>query len=326
MIYQFLPIYLIVFLSTFLITAFGEHLLIPYLRGRADQPIYEDGPKWHASKGATPTMGGLAFLISSAIAFLGCALFFYTKRDYDYALSLIIYAFFCIGNSTVGLFDDLTKIRRGRNAGLTPKQKLIFQAIIALAFLFLRAKLSQGSTNIDLLFAEFNSPFFYYIISIFLILGIVNCANLTDGIDGLAASVAYAIGISYFLLSAHKNPICAILAATLIGASVAFLIFNINPAKIFMGDTGSLLLGALAISCAFSADRPLSIIPMGIIYVIEGFSVILQVAFFKLTKKRILKMAPIHHHLEKCGMTENKICVIAILVTLFCALIPLIIQ
>ena len=294
------------------------------LRHSAVQPIYEDGPRWHESKGKTPTLGGIAFMISSILSFLVCSLFFLAKKDSNCALILLVYGLFCTANSIIGLIDDLTKIKRGKNAGLTPIQKLFFQAIVAVIFIFLKSKISPSSTRLDLLFITLDSALFYYAFLLFLILGIVNCANLTDGIDGLASSVAYAIGISYFMLSASESPICAVISVTLIGASIAFLIFNINPAKIFMGDTGSLLLGALAISCALSCDKPLSIIPIGFIYVAEGVSVIMQVIYFKLTKKRLFKMAPIHHHLEKCGMTENKICLIAISVTLLSSLIPLI--
>ena len=157
-------------------------------------------------------------------------------------------------------------------------------------------------------------------ISIFLLLGIINCANLTDGIDGLATSVAMIIGIVYAILGAYIYYSSTLISVSLIGGALAFLYFNTNPARIFMGDTGSLFLGSLVAGIAFSINKPLSIIPIGIVYVIEGVSVILQVVSFKLTRKRIFKMAPLHHHLEKCGMDENRICVIAVAITLlaFC--------
>lgn len=320
---SFWPLYLILFLFTLLLTSVIEHYLIPYLRTRANQPIYEIGPSWHASKGATPTMGGLAFLIASTLSLLFSALYLFFINESHFALSLLIYTFLCVGNALIGLVDDLTKIQRKQNGGLTPKQKLLLQTIVAVIFLALNAKNSKNVPAMDLLGFKIDSFFLYFPISLIIILGIVNFANLTDGIDGLAASVAYAIGISFLLMSAKGALVSAILATVLIGSSVAFLFFNMNPAKIFMGDTGSLFLGALALSCAFSAERPLSIIPIGIIYVIEGASVILQVVFFKLTRKRLFKMAPIHHHFEKCGMSENKICLIAIIITLFSSLIAL---
>ena len=323
---SFTPLYFTVLLITFSLTALIEFYLIPYLRGRANQPIYEDGPKWHALKGKTPTMGGIAFLISSTVAFLFSIIFFVAIEHKAYAMALATYAFLCIGNSLIGLIDDLTKLRRKKNAGLSPKQKIIAQAIIAVIFLFLQSKLLHPTLSFDLLIAKVSSPYFYYPVSLFLILGIVNCANLTDGIDGLASSVAYAIGASYFITSLGTGPVCTVISALLIGSSLAFLLFNINPAKIFMGDTGSLLLGALAVSCAFSSESPLSVIPIGVIYVIEGVSVIMQVFFFKLTKRRIFKMAPLHHHLEKSGMSENKICIIAIIITLLSSVLTFLVK
>ena len=323
---KYLPLYIAVFLTTLLMTVLIERRLIPYLKGRADQPIYEDGPAWHLSKGATPTMGGLAFLSSATFSLAFCAIFFYSVGDEHSASSLLTYTFFCIGNALIGLFDDLTKLKRNKNAGLTPKQKLIFQSLIAAVFLAFNSKHALTKPSLDFIIGKTDSFALYFPAAMFIILGIVNCANLTDGIDGLASSVAYGVGISFFLMSASSNPICAILSTAIMGSSVAFLFFNINPAKIFMGDTGSLFFGALALSCAFSIGTPLSIIPIGIIYVIEGVSVILQVLVFKLTKKRLFKMAPIHHHLEKCGMSENKICLIAIIITLISSLIPLMIK
>ena len=145
---------------------------------------------------------------------------------------------------------------------------------------------------------------------------LINSANLTDGIDGLASSVTFGIGISLMYISASVNPETSMIAATLIGASLAFLCFNLHPAKIFMGDTGSLFFGALIASSGFSLKNPILLIPIAGVYIIEGISVILQVLFYKLTRKRLFKMAPLHHHFEKCGWSENKICIVAILATL----------
>ena len=155
----------------------------------------------------------------------------------------------------------------------------------------------------------------YYLLSAILLVGIINFANLTDGIDGLASSVAFAIGVSLLFISAALNPEVALSGAMIIGATLGFLIFNIHPAKIFMGDTGSLFLGAMIASSGFMLNSPLTVIPISIVYVIEGASVILQVLSYKLFKKRIFKMSPIHHHLEKCGWTENRICIVGILIT-----------
>ena len=326
MLNRFLPLYFTVFISALSLTAIIEHHLIPMLRGKADQPIYDKGPNWHKAKGAIPTMGGLAFLIASTVSFFICSIFFFITANNTSALRILTFAFLCIGNALIGLVDDLTKLKRKENTGLTPKQKLLLQGIIAFAFLFMNSKLSASGYMFDLILFKISSPFLYYPAGLFLILGIINCANLTDGIDGLASSVAYAIGIIFFIKSAATNEICALISVILIGSSLAFLAFNINPAKIFMGDTGSLLLGAMAVSCAFAGETPISIISIGAIYVIEGVSVILQVIYYKLTKKRLFKMAPLHHHLEKSGFSENKICLIAMIITFITSLFAFIIK
>jgi phospho-N-acetylmuramoyl-pentapeptide-transferase len=165
-------------------------------------------------------------------------------------------------------------------------------------------------------FGLFDFGFFYYILSLIILVGITNCANLTDGIDGLASSVAFAIGISLFYFSYGVSDSSAFISATLSAGALGFLIFNINPARIFMGDTGSLFLGALVGALAFEMENPLIAVVSGCVYVIEGIRVILQVIFFKTIGKRLFKMAPVHHHLEKCGWDENRICIVSIIITL----------
>ena len=260
-------------------------------------------------------MGGLAFVISISFALLiCCGILNSIGMGYE-ALSLLVTLIFCFFNSVIGVIDDLTKLKRQENAGLTPVQKLLLQAIFAAIFLFSRRVYLGDGTSL-FIFGEMELGFFYYPIAMLLLLGIVNCANLSDGIDGLAASVAFTVG-SVFFIGYGSYADLAVLSLTLVGGASAFLIYNIHPAKIFMGDTGSLFLGALAVGCAFAAGDPTVIIPIGIVYIVEGVSVILQVLIYKTKKKRLFKMAPIHHHLEKSGMSENKICVIAILLTLF---------
>ena len=304
----------IIFLLVVLITIIIEKILIPRLTNKAIQPIYNDGPSWHLSKSGTPTMGGLAFMVAiiSTLAISSPILF---NLKYEKAsISILITIFFCIGNSIIGLIDDLTKLKRKENAGLTPWQKLLFQLIFAIIFLMARKRFLNDSTILEFPFANIDLGFLYYPLSIVLILGIVNCANLTDGIDGLASSVALTIGAICLFIS--NTPEISTIASALLGGAIAFLLFNAYPAKIFMGDTGSLLFGALVASLAFSLKNPLIIIFIAGVYVIEGVSVILQVASYKISGKRIFKMAPIHHHLEKCGVSESRICVIAIATTL----------
>ena len=312
---KYFPLYALVFFLTLCITALTEKKIIPLLSRGARQPIYREGPAWHVSKSGTPTMGGLAFLLSILISLSLSCVFLIYSGNYEVGISLAIATVYSIFNSAVGVIDDITKLRRKENAGLSPIQKLALQFLFAIIFLFARAALLGDDTVISFSFGTVNLGIFYYPICVILLLGIVNSANLTDGIDGLATSVAFSIGVVLFYVSASLFYDVAFIASALIGASVGFLLFNIHPAKVFMGDTGSLFFGALTVSAVFSLKNPLLVILIGGVYVIEGASVVLQVLCYKATKKRIFKMAPLHHHLEKCGMSENKICIIAILTT-----------
>ncbi len=312
---RFFPLYVIVFLLSIIITAAAEKRFIPLLSGKAKQPIYKEGPSWHISKSGTPTMGGLAFLMAVGLSLMFSSLFMFAVGEKDTALSLIISFVYAAMNALVGIFDDLTKLRKKENKGLTPIQKLLLQIFLAVLFLYARHMLLGDGTGIVFSFGETELGLLYYPISIIMLVGIVNCANLTDGIDGLASGVAFSVAVVLFYISASLFFDVAAISSAVIGGAVGFLIFNIHPAKIFMGDTGSLFFGALLVSAFFSLKNPLLAALICGVYVIEGISVILQVIFYKATKKRLFKMAPIHHHLEKCGMSENKICVIAIILT-----------
>lgn len=309
-------LYISVFLISLILTVVIEARLIPFLKKRAQQPIYEGGPSWHISKTGTPTMGGIAFLIAISVSLLIASLIFFIQDKHSDGISLLITLLFAVGNSLIGIFDDLMKLRRKENAGLTPMQKIGLQTILAVIFLMAREHFFSDGTQINILSYEINLGIFYYLFAIILLLGIINCANLTDGIDGLASGVAVTIGVAFFVIASQIGVVTATLSATLVGGAVGFLFFNSHPARIFMGDTGSLFLGALTVGIAFSLNRPLLIIPIGVVYVVEGTSVILQVLVYKATKKRLFKMAPLHHHMERCGLNENKICLIAVLTSL----------
>ena len=314
---QLLP-YFAVAICALILTVIIEKALIPLLSGKASQPIYKEGPSWHIAKSGTPTMGGIGFIISILLTLLATCIIIKSKgANGNATFSILISLIYAISNSLIGVFDDLTKLKRRDNAGLTPMQKIFFQLILAIIFLMARAHYLNDHGILKFSFGNIDLGFLYYPLAILMLLGIVNCANLTDGIDGLASSVAFAIGIALLYISITKSQDVAFVASSLIGGALGFLFFNIYPAKIFMGDTGSLFLGALTASCAFSLENPLIMILIGGVYVIEGVSVILQVLYFKATGKRLFKMAPLHHHLEKCGFSETKICLIAMLLTLF---------
>ena len=312
---KYFPVYIFVFIFTLTLTAIIEKKLIPMLSKNAKQPIYEEGPHWHMRKTGTPTMGGLAFLISSATAILLTSLFSMFFMSTYITVSLLLSLLYAVANSAIGIMDDVKKLKRKENAGLTPKQKLILQLICAILFLAARRVFLGDNSELSFSFGNVDFGVFYYPLAIIVLLGLVNSANLTDGIDGLSSSVAFSIGVSLFYISAALNIETSIISSAIIGAAVGFLLFNLHPAKIFMGDTGSLFFGALISSCAFTLKNPILIIFIAGVFAIEGLSVILQVSFYKLTHKRIFKMAPLHHHLEKCGWSENRICIAAILTT-----------
>ena len=310
------PLYAAVFTATFITTVLLERFLIPILKKSGKQPIYEGGPKWHMSKSGTPTMGGLAFLIGIAFSLFAAFGVMMSKGNNENALSLLTCLCYSVLNSLIGVFDDLKKLKHKKNEGLKPREKLFLQAVSAIIFLGLRYLLLDKGTEVTFSFGTFHMGILYYPITMIILIGITNCANLTDGIDGLASGVAFAIGVSLFFISTALCEEVSFISSAIMGGTTAFLFFNIHPAKIFMGDTGSLFLGALASACAIALGNPFVIIFIGGIYVIEGVSVILQVFYYKLTKKRLFKMAPVHHHLEKCAWSENRICIAAIIATL----------
>ena len=313
-------LYAVILLFTFGVTAFLTGLIIPFLKKCAKQPIYEGGPKWHMSKSGTPTMGGISFITVITTVLLLSALYLSLSGNKSNAISLVICSVYALFNALVGITDDLTKLKNNKNAGLTPRAKLLLQFFISGLFLIARIFFLNNGTDISFKFGIIDLGIAYHFLSLIILVGITNCANLTDGIDGLATSVAFGIASSLFYLSFPLNTSVIFICVSLMGAMVGFLIFNVHPARIFMGDTGSLFLGALIASMAFELNNPFAAVSYGAVYVIEGISVILQVGYFKLKRKRLFKMAPIHHHLEKCGWDENKICLSALVITALASL------
>ena len=311
--------YITAFVSTFIVTALVARLLIPKLRSmKLGQKILDVGPHWHKSKEGTPTMGGLSFIAAAIVVFIPFAVYLVSK-GVDGVDRMAIVMLMATANGAVGIVDDLTKFKNHRNEGLTASQKYLLQLICA--GLFLAAMKLSGNLSetlyIPYVGVELDLGIFYYILSILLITGIINSVNLTDGIDGLASTVTLAVAaffsVAAFSLSALPE---AIIAAITLGCCLGFLVYNFYPARVFMGDTGSLFLGGLVIGMAYMISNPLIIVIVGIIYIIEALSVMIQVTYFKLTHgKRFFKMAPIHHHFEKCGWSELKIVGVFALVT-----------
>ena len=302
---------LIVCAIAFVITAAIGPAVIRYLRKmKFGQKILEIGPKWHMNKQNIPTMGGFMFIIGIAAAVLAGNLLLGGLAVPSLAVLGLAVAY-----GAVGLVDDYAKIRKKENAGLTPKQKLVLQILVAAVFILVLFLQSDGLPAIWIPFTDIAIPLpwpLYIIFAAFVIVGADNAVNLTDGIDGLAAGVTLPVAIFFVAVGiARQDAGVMIVAAALAGGLAAFLIYNFNPAKVFMGDTGSLFLGGAVAGLAFACNMPLILLLVGLIYIIETLSVILQVTYFKISGgKRLFKMAPIHHHFEMCGWGEKKIVLI----------------
>jgi len=292
-------------------------MLIPSLvRFKFGQYVREDGPASHAKKTGTPTMGGIMIIIS----FLLAALVFMRGNPEAVAIVLVT-----IGFGVIGFMDDFIKITKRRSLGLRAYQKLIGQIVISVAFVWYWSTLDSYSTLLRIPFfpgLELDLGFFYPVFVCFIFLGSTNGANLTDGLDGLAAGVT-ALIVTFFLFAAwvFESPVLPVTGAA-VGSLLGFLLFNSHPAKLYMGDTGSLALGGFVAAIALMLRMPLFLVIVAIVYVIESLSVMIQVGYFKLTKgKRFFKMAPIHHSFELSGWPETKVVAFFYVVTAMACLL-----
>ena len=310
-------------ISAFLISAAVGKILIPALRAlKAGQSIKEIGPNWHMTKQGTPTMGGIMFIV----AVLAAVLIFTWKDMMAGDFSALFATVFAILYGVIGFIDDYAKIRKKENTGLTAGWKFLLQLAVAIAFLALLRYSGFLSPNLYIPFFNvyWKLPWVVYLIfAAFVIVGCVNAVNLTDGLDGLAGSVTLTVAVFFTVLAAvwDRGP-AAIFAGALAGGLLGFLVYNFYPAKVFMGDTGSLFLGGAVCALAFVVDAPLILIPVGIVYIVETLSDIIQVGYFKLSHgKRVFRMAPLHHHLELGGWSEVRIVLTFAGITLaFCIL------
>ena len=310
-------------LAGFVLAVLLGRVLIPALRAlKAGQSIREVGPKWHNGKAGTPTMGGLMFIAASALC-IPFGIFALKNGEYSQLLVLALALMF----GAIGFYDDYIKVKKKRNLGLTGLQKLVLQVVAAVIFLL--AMHFTGALKYDLYIPFVTEPVasvppvLYLAIAIFAIVGCVNAVNLTDGIDGLASGVTIPVMVFFTLVAVSMKRFgLATFPAALLGGLGGFLCYNFYPAKVFMGDTGSLFLGGAVVGMAFALDMPLVLLLVGLVYIIETLSDIIQVTYFKLTHgKRVFKMAPIHHHFEMCGWSEKKIWVVFVSVTaLMCVL------
>ena len=307
----------------FLLTLVIGRFLIPELRKlKAGQMIREDGPTWHAGKAGTPAMGGLMFILSTGVLMIALG----WKQILAGAFSHLYVYLFALVFGIIGFVDDYTKIRRHQNEGLTARQKFLLQLAAAVAFLSLMRYEGMLTNQVYIPFVHVSFTMnwiLYLIFAAFVIVGCVNAVNLTDGVDGLAGSVTLVVMLFFTVTSAlwDLTPL-GLFPAALAGGLAAFLVYNLHPAKVFMGDTGSLFLGGAVAALAFAQDVPLVLIPVGIIYIAETLSVIIQVGYFKITHgKRFFKMAPLHHHMELSGWSENKLVLVFSGITLVCCVL-----
>ncbi len=317
---------LIIAAIAFVAAAIGGILLIPLLhRLKFGQEIREEGPKWHKSKSGTPTMGGVMFIIAAIIA-LAFGAFLFGKintKEMLHGMAALMTA--ALGFAAIGFIDDYIKVILKRNLGLKAGQKFMLQLLVALLFTVWLVSSGVIEPEIIIPFTGriISMSYFIYIpFAVLVMLAAVNSVNLTDGIDGLASCVTLVVCIFYCITSNIKGvtPV-SMLSSALAGGLIGFLIYNRFPAKVFMGDTGSLFLGGTVAAMAIYMKNPLALLIVGFVYVMESLSVIIQVTWFKKTGKRIFKMSPIHHHFEMCGWSEKKIVAVFSAVTLVLCII-----
>ncbi len=304
---------------SFLLTAILTYFIIPILKGKkAGQHILDVGPQWHRSKEGTPTMGGIAFIMAILLTLAGFAVWYSIQGKQRQLIPLALTLALAVMNGLIGFFDDFCKLMKKQNQGLKAYQKSALQVLAAGLYIFMLRILDYIDTTLHIPFTNISVELgiVYYVFALFVIVGMVNSVNLTDGVDGLAGTVTFIVfcffafvGINYL----HTS--LTLLSAALVGGMLGFLLFNLHPAKVFMGDTGSLFLGGAVTGAAFLINEPMIVFIVGGMYVLETVSVMLQVGSFKLRNKRIFKMAPIHHHFEKCGWKEGQIVTVFGLIT-----------
>ncbi len=313
---------------TFIVTIILGIIIIPILRKlKVGQMERGEGPQSHLKKQGTPTMGGIMIIIAMVIVTVGACIYFTVNNQIDVAHKILPVLLLTLGFGLIGFIDDFKKLVLKNTEGLKPSYKMLGLLIISVAYVaYLIYGLKIGTeTYIPIWKQYIDIPIYLYIpFAIIVILGTTNAVNLTDGIDGLASSVSVIILTCLTVIGIMiGRPEISVFGSIVIGAVLGFLMFNLHPAKVFMGDTGSLLLGGVISAIALYLKMPLLLLVVALIPVLETLSVIIQVAYFKKTGKRVFKMTPIHHHFELSGWTENKVVIVFSLVTLLVCIIGL---
>lgn len=306
-------------LAAFILTAVGGPIVIPFLRRlKCGQTVRDDGPATHLKKGGTPTMGGILIVFGAVVVSL------YYLESYPEIMPVL---FMTIGFGLVGFIDDYIKVVCRRSMGLRAWQKLALQLIVTGIFAYYMIYYTDlplameipGVSGLWLDFGKWN-----IFVLFFIVLGTVNGINLTDGLDGLAGSVTVMVAVFFTVVAIGRGSGIAPVTCAVVGALLGFLLFNAHPAAVFMGDTGSLALGGFVAACGYLLQMPLYIAIVGVVYLVETGSVILQVLYFKLSGgKRLFRMAPLHHHFELCGWSETAIVTLFTIVTALMCLLAL---
>ncbi len=317
--------FLIGLVVSFAVTALLGKIVIPWLRAmKAGQSIKEIGPVWHKDKEGTPTMGGIMFMVGITAAVFTAGLPDLMQGNYGAVIVLLLALIYGL----IGFFDDYMKVKHHQNEGLTAPQKFLLQLAAALVVIVLLRNTGYLTSDLYLPFVNttVQIPFPVYLaFASFVMVGTVNAVNITDGVDGLASCVTVPVAIVMMLIAIlWQRTELAVFAAAVCGGLFGFLLYNHYPAKVFMGDTGSLFLGGAVAALAFGLDIPIALIFMGVVYIAETMSDIIQVGYFKLTHgKRVFRMAPLHHHFEMGGWHETKVVWVFTLVSLAGSLLAL---
>lgn len=312
--------HILAFSAAFVLALIAGPVFIPFLgRLKFGQTVRDDGPKTHLKKMGTPTIGGLIFIIPITLVAL------YYSQKYPEIIPILLVT---LGFAAVGFIDDFIKVVKKNKDGLYAGQKSFLQLIVCIAFAFYVIRYTEAGSSIVIPFTSFIiQPWMYFLFIVVFMYFFSNAVNLTDGLDGLCAGVTLVVAIFFTIVSLTNAEwgYIKIFSAAIAGGCLGFLAFNIYPAKVFMGDTGSLALGGALTAIVIMMRMPLILIVVGGIYLIEAISVVLQVCSFKLTGKRIFKMAPIHHHFELKGWNETKVVAVFIIITVLLAIASLMI-
>lgn len=309
---------IVTIVTAFFVTAVSGIWMIPMLRKlKFGQTILEIGPRWHKNKQGTPTMGGVMFILGIVLAVVVGFLFYRMGKPADGSPAgallkarLFYGIMLALAYGLIGFVDDYIKVVKKQNEGLSEGQKLLLQLLFGAVYLSLLYISGDRLTTLIIPFVgSINIGLWYYPFALFAMLALANAVNFTDGIDGLLSSVTFVAGLCYMVITSLLGMWeMGVMAAAMVGGTLGFLVWNFHPAKVFMGDTGSLFLSGLVIALAFGTGMPLLVVLIGIVYVIEMLSVVIQRFYFKATHgKRIFKMSPIHHHFEMSGWSEVKI-------------------